>query len=60
MRQTRSCKRDQRELVVTDLQLPVQVCEASPLSLHSHPLGPSGLSPGLVNLKHQSAFVRKA
>ena len=39
---------------------PVQICEAGPLSLDSHPLGPGGVGPGLVNLKCQSAFVRKA
>ena len=42
------------------LAAPVQICEAGPLSLDSHPLGPGGIGPGLINLKGQSAFVRKA
>merc|ERR1719167_1791082 len=29
---------------------PVQICEAGPLSLDGHPLGPGGIGPGLVNL----------
>merc|ERR1719249_89097 len=29
---------------------PIEVGEASPLSLDGHPLGPGGVSPGLVNL----------
>ena len=42
------------------VQVPIKVSEASPLGLNSHPLGPGGVCPGLVNLKHQSAFFRKA
>merc|ERR1719239_822777 len=29
---------------------PVQICEACPLGLDSHPLGPRGVGPGLINL----------